>query len=155
MKMKFLALTLFAFAAVTLAVRGQNTFADESGHILALETAWNHALEGKDTGALQMLLANNMIALDSDGTLMNKATYLAGIKAPDYQPGQVTHEKISVHTFGDTAVVSGVYREKNVENGKPVVHRSSFVDTWVKQDGTWQCVASTAVTIPAGPPPKS
>lgn len=155
MKMKVFALVLFASAAVTLAVRGQNTSTDESGHILALETAWNHALEGKDTSALQMLLANNMIALDSDGTLMTKAAYLAGIKAPDYQPGQVTHERISVHTFGDTAVVSGVYREKNVENGKPVVHRSSFVDTWVKQDGTWQCVASTAVTIPAGPQPKS
>lgn len=155
MKMKVFALVLFASAAVTLAVGGQNTSTDESGHILALETAWNHALEGKDTSALQMLLANNMIALDSDGTLMTKAAYLAGIKAPDYQPGQVTHERISVHTFGDTAVVSGVYREKNVENGKPVVHRSSFVDTWVKQDGTWQCVASTAVTIPAGPRPKS
>jgi hypothetical protein len=23
------------------------------------------------------------------------------------------------------------------------------VDTWVKLDGTWKCVASTAVTIPA------
>lgn len=150
MKTKFLALSLSAFAVVAFAVHGQNSTADESGHIVALETAWNHALEVKDTAALQMLLANNMIALDSDGTLMNKAAYLAGIKTPDYQPGQVTHEKINVHTFGDTAVVSGVYREKSVENGKPVVHRSSFVDTWVKQDGTWQCVASTAVTIPTG-----
>ena len=156
MKTKFLALALLAAAAIAIGARGQNASStDESGHIVALETAWNHALEVKDTAALQMLLANNMIALDSDGTLMNKAAYLAGIKAPDYQPGQVTHEKINVHTFGDTAVVSGVYREKNVENGKPVVHRSSFVDTWVKQDGTWQCVASTSVTIPTGPQPKS
>src|SRR5579862_663577 len=156
MKMKFLVLTVFVFAGVALAVRGQSTSpADESGHIMALETAWNHALEVKDTAALEMLLANNMIALDSDGALMNKAAYLAGIKAPDYQPGQVTHEKISVQKFGDTAVVSGIYREKNVENGKSVVHRSSFVDTWVKQDGTWQCVASTSVTIPTGPQPKS
>jgi ketosteroid isomerase-like protein len=156
MKTKFLALGLLAVAAVTVVARGQNTSStDESGHIVALETAWNHALEVKDTAALQMLLANNMIALDSDGALMNKAAYLAGIKAPDYQPGQVTHEKISVQKFGDTAVVSGIYREKNVENGKPVVHRSSFVDTWVKRDGTWQCVASTSVTISTGPQPKS
>ena len=112
MKTKFLALSLSAFAVVAFAVHGQNSTADESGHIVALETAWNHALEVKDTAALQMLLANNMIALDSDGTLMNKAAYLAGIKTPDYQPGQVTHEKINVHTFGDTAVVSGVYREE-------------------------------------------
>ncbi len=149
MKLKFLAIILFALAAVVFAVRAQNASSDESGHILALETAWNHALEVKDTAALQMLLAKEMIALDSDGVLMNKAAFLAGIKAPDYQPGHVINEKINVQMFDGTAVVSGVYREKNVENGKQVVHRSSFVDTWVKEGDTWQCVASTAVTIPS------
>ena len=151
MKIKLFALILLAFAGVAFAVHGQNSTADESGHILALETAWNHALEGKDTAALEMLLAKNMTALDSDGVLMTKSAFLAGIKDPSYQPAQVINEKISVQMFGETAVVSGVYREKSVEKGKTVTTRSSFVDTWVKQNSTWQCVASTAVTIPSKP----
>jgi ketosteroid isomerase-like protein len=151
MKMKFLVPAVIVLAALAVTVRGQNSTSDESGHILALETAWNHALEVKDTAALDMLLSKNMVALDSEGVLMTRAAFLAGIKAPDYQPGQVINEKISVQMFGDTAVVSGVYREKNVENGKTTMHRASFVDTWVKRNDTWQCVASTAVTIPSKP----
>jgi ketosteroid isomerase-like protein len=151
MKRKVCAICALVLAAGVLGVRGQSSSSDESGHILALETAWNHALEQKDTAALQMLLAKEMVALDSDGVLMNKATFLAGIKDPSYQPGQVTNEKIGVQMFGGTAIVSGVYREKSTENGKTVIHRSSFVDTWVKQGDTWQCAASTAVTLPSKP----
>jgi len=139
MKLKVLLLTLYGLVCVALPVRGQNMTADESGHILALETAWNHALEVKDTEALEMLLSKNMVALDSDGVLMTRAAFLAGIKAADYQPGQVIHEKINVQMFGDTAIVSGVYREKSNENGKAVMHRASFVDTWVKENDAWKC----------------
>jgi len=138
---------LLLFVAFTL--RGQNSNSDDSGHLLALETAWNHALESKDAKALDMLLAIDMVSLDSDGSLMNKSEYLAGIKAPSYQPGQVVHEKVNVQLYGESAVVSGIYREKNTEKGKSSTHRASFVDTWVKIKGTWQCVASTAVEIPA------
>lgn len=151
MNTKFLLFAVTALAAFAFDARGQNSTSDESGHILALETAWNHALEGKDTAALEMLLAKDMVVLDSDGALMRRAAFLAGIKPPDYQPGQVVNEKINVQMFGDTAVVSGVYREKKIENGKATTHRASFVDTWVKQNDTWKCVASTAVTIPAKP----
>ena len=151
MKTKAGLLAVLTLAVLTFVVRGQNSSADESGHILALETAWNHALEVKDTAAMEMLLSKNMVALDSDGALMTKAAYLAGIKAPAYQPGQVVNEKISVQMFGNAAVVSGVYREKSVENGKSIIHRASFVDTWVKQENTWKCAASTAVNLPSKP----
>jgi len=89
---------------------------------------------------------------DSDGVLTPKTVFLAGIKDPSYQPGQVVNEKINVQMYGETAIVSGAYREKNLEKGKTVLHRASFVDTWLKVNGTWQCVASTAVTIPSKAP---
>ena len=152
MKRKLAVLLFFCITGVGVAMHGQGSSSDEAGHILALETAWTHALEGKDTNALDMLLAKNMIALDSDGVLTPKAVFLAGIKDPSYQPGQVVNEKINVQMYGETAIVSGVYREKNIENGKTVLHRASFVDTWLKVNGTWQCVASTAVTIPSKAP---
>src|SRR5215469_4902645 len=138
MRSKLLVRVMLGFVFAAFVVRGQNAANDESGRILALETAWNHALEGKDTAALEMLLSKNMVALDSDGVLMTRAGFLAGIKAPDYQPAQVVTEKVNVQMFGETAVVSGVYREKSNESGKTVVHRAS-------------CVDSTAVTIPSKP----
>jgi ketosteroid isomerase-like protein len=133
-------------AAITLVP--QRGFSDESGQVLALETAWNHAIEVKDTKAMDMLLADSMIAVDSDGSFLNKREYLASIKAPDFQPSQAVNEKNDVHVYGDSAVAVGVFRIKEVEKGKTVIHRQRTVDTWVRMNGSWRCVAAVAITIP-------
>jgi ketosteroid isomerase-like protein len=127
----------------------QTNSSEEGGRILALENAWNHALEAKDTKALGMLLANTFLSVDIDGSVSSKGEFLASIKSPDYQPSQAVTEQSSVQVFGDAAVVVGVFRVKGTEKGKPYVHRERFVDTWIKLDGTWQCVATTSTLITA------
>jgi ketosteroid isomerase-like protein len=125
----------------------QQTTSDEGGRVLALETAWNHALEAKDTKALNMVLANTFVSLDIDGSVTNKSEFLAGIKSPAYQPSQAVTEQSSVQVYGDAAVVVGIFRVKGTEKGKPYVRRERFIDTWIKMSGTWQCVATTSVLI--------
>ncbi len=134
---------------VAIALPQQSNISDEGGRVLALEKAWNHALEEKDTKALEMLLANTMISVDIDGSIQTKSEFLASIKSPDYQPSQAVTEQTNVQVYGDAAVVVGVFRVKGTEKGKPYVHRERFVDTWVKMHGMWQCVATTAALIPA------
>jgi ketosteroid isomerase-like protein len=129
----------------------QSGLSDDGGRVMALETAWNHALELKDTKALDLLFADTMIAMESDGSFSTKGEYLAGIKAPDFQPSQAVTEQSHVQVYGDTAVVVGVFRIKGIEKGKPYVHRERTIDTWVKMNGTWKCVAAVAVLIPAKP----
>jgi ketosteroid isomerase-like protein len=141
--------TILLVASVVLSVRGQNDANDEAGRIQALELAWNHALEGKDSKALDMLLGNNMVSVDIDGSVSNKSEFLASIKAPDYQPSQAVIEQSKVQMYGDAAVVVGVFRVKGMEKGKPYVHRERFVDTWIRTKGTWQCVATTGTLITA------
>jgi len=138
------ALILFA-CTVALA---QNTASDEGGRVLGLETAWNHAIEAKDTKALDMLLASTFIAIEIDGSLSSKSEFLASIKDPEYKPSQAVNEQISIQVYGDTAVVVGIFRIKGIEKGKPYVHRERFTDTWIKHDQTWQCVASHSTLIP-------
>lgn len=147
MKIKLLFAAGLLLVAGVLTMRGQNSEKDEVGHIQALETAWNHALEAKDANALNMLLANSMVSVDIDGSIMNKGEFLASIKTPDYQPSQAVNEQSSVQMYGDAAVVVGVFRVKGTEKGKPYVHRERFVDTWIKINGTWQCVATTSALI--------
>jgi|SRR3974390_1884391 len=129
----------------------QSGLSDESGRVLALENAWNHAIESKDTKALDMLMASTMVALGSDGTFQTKEQYLASIKAPDFQPTQAVTEQGNVQMYGDTAIAVTVFRMKEVEKGKTVTHRERTVDTWVKMGGTWKCVAAVAVAIPSKP----
>ena len=129
------AVLLLGFA---VALAGQNTMSDEAGRILALETAWNRALEAKDTKALDMLLANTMVSVDIDGSIASKSEFLASIKSPDYQPSQAVMEQSRVQVYGDAAVVVGIFRIKGKEKGKSYVRRERFVDTWIKSNGAWQ-----------------
>ena len=135
--------------AVGIILAQETINSDDTGRILALETAWNHAIEAKDAKAIDMLLADTMVALDSDGSFTNKKEYLDGIRAADFQPSQAINEDNKVHLYGDSAVVVGVFRIKGVEKGKPYTHRERTIDTWVKINGTWKCVAAVAVPIAA------
>lgn len=142
-----LAVPLLVGAAFAAAHQSSNN--DEGGRILALEKAWNHALEEKDTRALDMLLANTLVSVDTDGSTQTKGEFLASIKAPDYQPSQVVTEQTNVQVYGDAAVVVGIFRIKGTDKGKSYMHRERFVDTWIKTNGSWQCVATTAALITA------
>ena len=126
----------------------QNTASDEGGRVLGLENAWNHAIESKDTKALDMLLASTFIAVEIDGSISSKSEFLASIKDPEYKPSQAVNEQINVQVYGDAAIVVGIFRIKGIEKGKPYVHRERFTDTWIKHGQTWQCVASHSTLIP-------
>jgi ketosteroid isomerase-like protein len=140
-------LSLVLFAAVLVShSRPQEVSADE-GRILALETAWNHAEQTKDVAALDQLLAPQLVYIDYDGSLTSKQEFLANVKSEGLAPEQIVNEQQTAHVFGDCAVVTGVYREKGVNKGKPYSRRGRFTDTWVKVNGTWQCVASQSTLI--------
>ena len=141
----------FLSLLVGLAVAQQSTDSDEGGRVLALEKVWNHALEQKDVKALDMLLANTMVSVDIDGSMQSKGEFLASIKAPDYQPSQAVTEQTSVQVYGNTAVVVGIFRIKGTDKGKPYVHRERFVDTWIKTNDSWQCVATTSTLLSGKP----
>jgi len=136
---------LVGFAALAQ----QTGLSDEAGRVTALENAWNRAIEAKDVKALDMLMAPTMVALGSDGNFLNKDQYLAGIKDPAFKPTQAVTEQGNVQMYGDTAIAVSIFRMKEIDKGKTVVHRERTVDTWVKINGTWQCVAAVAVTIPS------
>jgi len=125
------ALLASALALVLLpcgASLAQNTASDEGGRVLGLENAWNHAIESKDTKALDMLLASTFIAVEIDGSISSKSEFLASIKDPEYKPSQAVNEQVNVQVYGDAAIVVGIFRIKGIEKGKPYVHRERFTD---------------------------
>lgn len=144
----FLSFLALAFVLATALAPAQNQSSrEDEGRILALETAWNHAEETKDATALDQLLNSSLVYVDYDGSLMTKSEFLAAIKAPDLHPSQIINDTAVAHVFGDAAVVTGTYREKGINKGKPYTRHGRFTDTWVKVNGTWQCVASQSTLI--------
>jgi ketosteroid isomerase-like protein len=135
-------------AALRLGAQGALPSDTGQGRILALENAWDQAVRQKDTAALEMLLAPDLVYVDYDGKLMDKTQYLASVQAPALRPSRIVSESINVHLYGSAAVVSGVYRETGVTNGKPYALRERFTDTWVRSKESWVCVASHSTSIP-------
>ncbi|MFZ0955378.1 MAG: nuclear transport factor 2 family protein [Candidatus Sulfotelmatobacter sp.] len=139
---------VLVLAVVWLAsLRGWSQTDAEEARILALENAWNQAVLQRDPIALGMLLGSELVYVESDGKLMNKTEYLASVQSQSSHPARIASEAMNVHFYGATAVVSGVYRETGVRNGKPYLLREHFIDTWVHRDETWMCVASGSTLI--------
>jgi ketosteroid isomerase-like protein len=114
---------------------------------VAFENAWNQAIQQKDVKALDLLLAGELIYIDYDGTEMNKAQYLANLATTVLHFEHIVSESMRVQSYGDSAVVVGVYIEKGVNSGKPYSRRERFVDTWINRKGVWMCVASQSTLI--------
>jgi ketosteroid isomerase-like protein len=147
--MKIAARICFSLIAVSLLLPAQergDLSADES-LILTLERAWNVAEEHKDIRALDQLLSSTLAYTDYDGSFMDKAQFLASVKTAGLDADQITNETANVQVYGESAIVTGIYHEKGLVKGKPVSRRGRFTDSWVKESGSWMCVASQSTLI--------
>jgi ketosteroid isomerase-like protein len=117
-------------------------FAQDSSKVIAMENAWNKAELTNDANAVQLLLADDFVMTTAEGELYNKQQMVASIRDKSYQPSALQSSDMVVHTFGNTAIVTGAYYEKGVDKGKPWDRRGRFTDTWIFMDNRWQCVAS-------------
>jgi len=142
----FISIAVFGLWVSPAAAQNAGVSAEQS-RILALENAWNQAEEHKDVAALNGLLADTLVYVDYDGSFMNKEQFMASVKAPSLHPEQIINQAMTAHVYGDSAVVTGIYREKGVAAGKPYLRHGRFTDTWVTVNGMWQCVASQSTLV--------
>jgi ketosteroid isomerase-like protein len=119
----------------------------EQARILTLESAWNQAVQVKDLAALELLLGTELVYVDYDGKLMDKAEYMASVQAPSLRPTRIVSESMRVHLYGSAAMVNGVYREDGLKDRKPYTIRERFTDLWVHRSDSWVCVASHSTLI--------
>ncbi|HUL34555.1 MAG TPA: nuclear transport factor 2 family protein [Candidatus Eisenbacteria bacterium] len=120
---------------------------EDEGKILALENLWNRAEQSKDISALSHIFAPTMVYVDYDGTLKNRDQFLNYVKNGTSSPDQLVSEDLAIHSYGDFAVVTGVFRGKWTKAGKVTQLRGRYVDAWAKLDGVWQCVSAQATLI--------
>jgi ketosteroid isomerase-like protein len=150
MKLLILSLVL-AFAlypAPAVQDKSGSSSADEI-QIRQLERAWNQAEMRQEVGAVDNLLADSLAYTDYDGTFMTKKEYMKWVVAPEQKADHLYDEGLTVRVYGNAAVATGIYRESGTNKGKPYVIRARYTDTWIKQNGIWQCVASQSTLIPA------
>ena len=110
--------------------------------LVVLEHLWNEAQVNRDERALEGMIADSFVNTEWDGDLSERGKFLADIKDPKFKPDLVTIQNLKVNLYHNAGVVTGVYHTKGSYNGKPYDHLGRFTDTWIFQDGKWECVAS-------------
>ena len=128
-------------------MQGRAKASDEETQITQLERSWNQAEMARDAGALASLVDDTLVYVDYDGSIMNKTEYLRSVANPTSSPDHLYDEGMKVHVYSNAGVASGIYRETGTSKGKPYTRRARFMDTWIKQNGQWRCVASQSTLV--------
>lgn len=124
-------------------VVGQEKSADEQA-LVAIEAKWDAASRNGDAEALGNIYADRFITTDPDGKVRTRDEVITRVKSGEIKYQSARADDLKVYLYGDTAVVSGRWTGKYVENGKPVDATERFTDSFVRQNGEWKCVASHA-----------
>jgi ketosteroid isomerase-like protein len=143
------AAALAMLCLLSLLSRAQDAAERDAGSkILALESVWNQAEENGNVAALDLIFDNSMIYIGEDGALLTKAQFLNQVaKEAGTELQWLVTPTISVHVYGNTAVVVGSYHVKGVRRGKPYQRDGRFIDTWAFKKGVWVCVVAQATPI--------
>jgi ketosteroid isomerase-like protein len=118
---------------------------DVGAKILAMEHVWGHAYVNKDPKALDRILDDAFVNVDSDGVVQTKAEVVSEVRTSAAQ--QFLTEAMVVHLHGNTAIVTGVFLIKGIDHGKPFAQRERFVDTWFYKNGQWVSIAGFVTRI--------
>src|SRR5437879_12570214 len=103
MKITFAGCVLLTIFSLSAPSRPSDSSIHES-KLLALENAWNQAQLHHDSKALDSLVSDTFVYTDYDGTLMNKAQFLADSKHRTYRGTLMPTEGMKVVSDPDIAV---------------------------------------------------
>jgi ketosteroid isomerase-like protein len=137
--------SIFCFLMLTLGAYSQTVYDKndpQATKLVVLERLWNEAQVHRDERALEGMIADSFVDTEWDGEVSERGKFLADIKDPQFKPTQVSIQDLKVNLYPNAGVVTGVYHTKGSYNGKPYDHVGRFTDTWVFEDGKWECVAS-------------
>jgi ketosteroid isomerase-like protein len=139
-------LSLVALAGVPPAA-AQDTNAEVSKAILAMENQWLEAEKTNSADVVAPLLADKYLATETSGKLEDKAKTLDEVRTRKLKSAE--YEDVQVAVFGHTVIVRGGYRASGTESDGTAFHEHlRWTDTWVKMpDGKWQCVATQYTAI--------
>ena len=108
--------------------------------LTALATEWDRSMVENDVDTIGQYMADEWTIIGSDGSLGDKATFLALVKSGVLSHSVMTSEDMRVRIYGDTAVTVSRGVSGGTYQGRPFreVERVSCV--FVREKGEWKCV---------------
>ena len=142
MKTKLLLVTFLLSVNLAATFCAPQQTSESASKILALEDKWNEAYKQGDVATMNSLLADDFIITVEDGTTFSKAGYIAHCGDTDNRVLISEMSDLKVRMHGNTAIVTGAYREKGTSKGRPYEYHDRLTDVWMMIDGRWRVIAS-------------
>lgn len=106
------------------------------------------ALLQQDFAALERIMADECLHVESNGTIRAKAQFIAAFKAGEFAFDSFNIEENSIRIYEETAVVIGRYSNRIRTGGNTLqTKRARHLRVYVKRAGRWQLVAHQATEL--------
>lgn len=103
-----------------------------------LNQAYVDAVQNSDVRWFEEHLSSDFLNSNPDGTIVDRAGFLAQIARPAAVRGLEPREA-KIRLYGDFAIIHAktVYRKPDGQSGA-----GRYTDIWMRRDGRWRCVAA-------------
>lgn len=120
-----------------------------SSELLALDTERYDAMTRGDIDGLARYLADDLSYTHSTGAVESKAQYLDALRSGRVRYRRVRREVDRLAAYDGCAVMQGRLEVQAEVAGQPIVAKTVFTSTWVRQVDGWQLAAWAATARPA------
>jgi ketosteroid isomerase-like protein len=114
----------------------------ETAEIRALEIKLLDCYKHRQVEVFGAVLDEDFVITFEDGSTYSKTGYLSYSASSSTQVELAEIPEMKIRMHGDTAVVTGVYHEKGVDNQGTFDYHDRFTDVWMKKSGKWRLVAA-------------
>jgi ketosteroid isomerase-like protein len=106
--------------------------------LVALNDDYIHSVQYGDVVRFNQLLAEDFLASNPDGSLVDRAQFLAQTARP-VEITRLTAQDVRVRILGDVAIIHARTSYTNAD-GEPCYGR--YTDVWARRDGRWLAIAA-------------
>jgi ketosteroid isomerase-like protein len=106
--------------------------------LLALNDDYIRSVQGGDVRRFDEILADDFLCSNPDGSLVDKAGFLAQTARPVTIRGLAT-EDVKVRVLGDAAIIHARTSYTTAEGER---RNGRYTDVWARRDGRWLAVSA-------------
>ncbi len=109
-----------------------------------LEREWFNAVVKNDAATLDRIFAADFLAINSDGSFIDKAKMIEMIKSGMMKLDEIKTDEFKLRLYGTTAIVTG--RSTYIRGGREL-GSSGPQSAWVKRAGRWRAISWVSIPI--------
>ena len=101
----------------------------------------------RDVGLMERIFAPEWTFTGGDGQEVNRSQEIEKLRSGKLIINKLDVSEMTVRDYGQLAVVTMRSAYSGTENGRPISGDERVTDVFVRRDGRWQCVKTTATPI--------